>query len=214
MPLSHEPSQRQTEIVVGTVAPLRPEKNIGRLIEAFSRVVDDPRLRLVIAGDGPERPRLEQITAERGLAHRVKFLGHTSRPEEVLTEFDIFALSSDTEQIPNTVLEAMATGLPIAAVDVGDVRIMVAPENRPYIVPRDDAAGLSRSLSQLAAAPLVRLNLGVANRQQVEKYFRQEMMFQHYERLLLESGLRAETPPGAGTSSSMFPASPVDAPPL
>ena len=177
--------QSQSEIVIGTVAPLRPEKNIGRLIEAFHRVAVDPRFRLVIAGDGSERARLERLVTERGLTQRVTFLGQVARPETVLSEFDLFALSSDTEQIPNAVLEAMATGLPIASVDVGDVRIMVAPANQPYIVPRDDTAALTGALRALANAPDLRRQLGAANRHEVERRFRQELMFQHYEEILL-----------------------------
>lgn len=172
-------------IMIGTVAPLRPEKNIGRLIEAFSRIADDPRFQLIIAGDGAERSRLETLAANRGLGQRIKFLGHVSRPEELLPSFDIFALSSDTEQIPNSVLEAMAVGLPIAAVDVGDVAMMVAPQNRPYIVPRAPLEALTEALRCLAADASLRQQVGAENREKVAREFAQERMFRAYEELLL-----------------------------
>ena len=209
-----ETNRPRSEIVIGTVAPLRPEKNIGRLIEAFCRVADDPSFRLVIAGDGSERPRLEQLAAERRLDNRIKFLGHTARPEAVLPDFDIFALSSDTEQIPNTVLEAMAAGLPIAAVDVGDVPIMVAPANRPYIVPRDDPDAFAAALSQLAASPSLRHTLGCDNRARVESHFRQELMFEHYEKLLVDDrDMIRPLQIGEDGRSIISPAKPSDAAP-
>jgi glycosyltransferase involved in cell wall biosynthesis len=179
------PAAPQHDIVIGTVAPLRPEKNIARLIEAFSLVADDPRFQLIIAGDGPERRGLEQLAGARQLNHRITFLGHVSRPEEVLPGFDIFALSSDTEQIPNAMLEAMAAGLPIASVDVGDVGRMVAASNRPYIVPRDRPDALALAFRQLAADPALRQGLGAENRDRAEQHFGQDRMFQQYEELLL-----------------------------
>src|SRR5665213_3234529 len=102
------------EIVIGTVAPLRPEKNLARLIRAFARIPAGAPLRLVLAGDGPERPALEALARSQNLSKRVLFLGPVREPQRALALFDIFALSSDTEQMPMTVLEAMAMGLPIA----------------------------------------------------------------------------------------------------
>lgn len=176
------------QITIGTVAPLRPEKNIGRLIDAFCQIADDPRLRLTIAGDGSERPALEKRAAERRLQARIEFLGHVARPELVLPRFDVFALSSDTEQIPNAVLEAMAAGLPIASVDVGDVAAMVAPANRPYVVAGADCQPLAVALRQLAADGALRRRLGAENRIRAERDFAQDRMFRQYDELLLGAG--------------------------
>jgi glycosyltransferase involved in cell wall biosynthesis len=176
---------QQERVTIGTVAPLRPEKNIARLIEVFALVADDPRLALVIAGDGSERPALERLAEARGLRHRITFLGHVARPEDVLASFDIFVLSSDTEQLPNAVLEAMAARLPIAAVDVGDVAIMVAPENRQFIVARDRPDAFAKALRQLTDSRDLRQRLGSINRDWAERQFRQEQMFEQYEVLLL-----------------------------
>jgi glycosyltransferase involved in cell wall biosynthesis len=178
--------QRHTEhVVLGTVAPLRPEKNVGKLIEAFSLVANDPRFKLIIAGDGPDRTRLENLAARSGLGSRISFLGHVPHPEEVLPTFDIFGLSSDTEQIPNAVLEAMAAGLPIASVDVGDIRIMVPPSNQPYIVPREGVEALALAVRELGSDAHLRHLIGSVNRHHVEKHFGQERMFEEYEKLLL-----------------------------
>ena len=117
-----------TPPVIGTVAALRAEKNLARLLRAFA-AVDQPA-RLVIVGDGPERPALEAWRASLGLAERVEFAGHIDDPAPIYAGFDVFALSSDTEQMPLSVIEAMAAGLPVATTDVGDVRAMLAARTR------------------------------------------------------------------------------------
>src|SRR5207247_220755 len=105
--------RRPGELVLGTLAPLRPEKNLARLIRVFARIAARTPARLVICGDGSERPALQALAKDLGLAPRVAFLGNTDAAETVLKTFDVFAISSDTEQMPITVLEAMAAGLPI-----------------------------------------------------------------------------------------------------
>src|SRR5712691_6788238 len=132
--------RRPGDLVVGTVAPLRPEKNIGRLIRAVAGA-GNKRLRLVVAGEGPERAALEREAREL-LGERVLFIGSVAEPSRALRDFDIYALSSDTEQMPMTILEAMAMALPIATVAVGDVPVMIADENRSFIVQKHDEAGL------------------------------------------------------------------------
>ncbi len=166
--------------VVGTVAALRAEKNIARLVKAVARV---PDLRLVVVGDGPERPALAALADTLGVAGRVALVGHMADPATAYGHIDIFALSSDTEQMPLSVLEAMAAGLPIAATDVGDVAAMVAEENRPYIVARDDAE-LAGVLARLAANEPVRRGIGAANRAKAEKSFDQARMFADWGRLV------------------------------
>ena len=105
------------EPVIGTVAALREEKNIARLCSrAFALL---PSGRLVIVGDGPERPALEALAASLGVADRVEFAGHHQDTPAFYARFDIFALSSDTEQMPLSVIEAMASGLPVVATDGG-----------------------------------------------------------------------------------------------
>lgn len=169
------------EIIIGTVAPLRPEKNLGRLLTAFARL-DNRTTRLVIAGDGSERPTLEVMAQRLGIADRVFFLGAVREPQCALRFFDIFALSSDTEQMPMTVLEAMAAGLPIAAVEVGDVKHMVAPANRAFVVPRGETT-LATALAALVADAGRRHALGQINRAHVTAVFPFARMVEAYARL-------------------------------
>jgi glycosyltransferase involved in cell wall biosynthesis len=175
--------RRPGELVIGTVAPLRPEKNIGRLLRAFAMLEFSDPLRLVIAGEGGERVELERLARELGIADRVIFTGQVP-PERVLGTFDIFALSSDTEQMPNALLEAMAANRAIAAVDVGDVRSIVCEDNREFIVNRDDAFAFAEALTRLLHDPDKRRTLGCANRRRVVRQFSQERMFSAYSSIL------------------------------
>lgn len=179
-----ESSRGDHRVVIGTVAALRPEKNLGRLLRAFAMLPEKVRstARLDIVGDGPEKPALEALAEELGLAERVIFHGHSARPEEAHAAFDIFALSSDTEQMPISLVEAMASGLPIAAVNVGDVGDMVSGENRPLVVPTDDHA-LSNALATLIEDSDRRRHLGRANRARALDLFDERLMFQRYAQL-------------------------------
>ncbi len=176
-------SRAPGEFVVGTVAPLRAEKNIGRLLRVFARLDRSISARLIIAGDGVERPALTQLAGELGLAERVTFTGQVE-PELVLGAFDIFALSSDTEQMPNALLEAMAAGRAVAAVDVGDVKSILCEQNRRFVTPRDDDAAFAASLSHLLGDPAKRIALGRANRERVVAAFSQGQMFAAYSQVL------------------------------
>ncbi len=175
-------------VTIGTIAALRAEKNIGRLLQAFALLPADRKASLVIVGDGPERTALEAEAAALGIADRVRFTGHSAKPETALTGFDIFALSSDTEQMPISLVEAMASSLPVAAVDVGDVADMVAEENRDLIVPKE-AAALARALEELAGDMERRRHLGRANRERALSMFDEELMAQRY-RELFDKALR------------------------
>ncbi len=161
--------------VIGTVATLRAEKRIDRLIAAVRRL---PEARLLVIGDGPERAALESAAADLGA--RVRFAGHVAEPAALLRGLDLFALSSDTEQMPLSVLEAMAAGLPVVATDVGDVRAVLAPEQAPYVVGRE-AAALADAARMLLADAALRARLGAANRARVAEVFDQAAMVRAWE---------------------------------
>jgi glycosyltransferase involved in cell wall biosynthesis len=164
--------------VVGTVAALRAEKNLARLLEAVAPLA----ARLLVVGDGPERAMLEARAAALGMAERVEFAGHQADPARFYARMDVFALSSDTEQMPMSVLEAMAAGLPVAATAVGDVAAMLAPENGAFIVPLG-AAPLSGALAGLLGDAGLRARLGAANRAKAERDYADATMFARYAAL-------------------------------
>lgn len=170
--------------VIGTVAALRPEKNISRLLRGFALLLRNIQARLVVVGSGSELSSLQALAGSLGIASHVSFTGHMTATAGVYQEFDIFALSSDTEQMPISLLEAMASGLPVAATQVGDVAEMLAEPNRRFVVPRDDAA-LAAALQVLSADAGLRTVLGAANRARAEAEYGQDKMFGAYGALLL-----------------------------
>jgi glycosyltransferase involved in cell wall biosynthesis len=165
--------------IIGAVSGLRPEKNFARLLRAFCIANRRVPARLALVGDGPERAALKRLAAELGIAERVYFAGHVVAPASFYGVFDLFAVSSDTEQMPIAVIEAMAAGLAVAGTDVGDVHTMLARENASLICPRDDAA-LAESLLMLLSDPDLRRTIGAANRAKAVRDFDQETMFQAY----------------------------------
>jgi glycosyltransferase involved in cell wall biosynthesis len=140
---------------------LRSEKNPLRLLRALASL--KARALLLLIGDGPERAAVEAEAARLGLGSSVGFLGHRTDSRGIIGQCDLLALSSDTEQMPLVVLEAMEAGLPVVATDVGDIREMLAEENRAYVVPADVAA-FGAALAALVDSPDLRTRIGAANR--------------------------------------------------
>jgi glycosyltransferase involved in cell wall biosynthesis len=163
-PAAHRPRRP----VIGCVAALRPEKNLARLIRACAIARATHAFDLVILGDGPERAALQACADAAGIA--VDFLGARADPAPIYRDFTVFALSSDTEQMPLSVMEAMASGLPVVTTDVGDIAAMVAPDNRRFIVQRDDQA-MASALTALLGTPDQAAMIGRANRTQAEATF-------------------------------------------
>jgi len=177
------------EPVIGSITGLRGEKNLTRLLHAFRQVVDATPARLIIAGDGPERSTLQALATELGLAERVQFTGHLDDPAPLYRSIDVFALSSDTEQMPLSVLEAMAASTPVAATDVGDIAAMVAAENRPFITPLD-ATALATAITSLVRDRAMRQRIGTANHAKAVAEFAQAGMIAAW-RALFDSGALA-----------------------
>jgi len=177
--------ERGDPVVIGTVAELRPEKNLSRLLHIFSQVRISLPARLIIAGDGPDRRELENLVSKLGLGLHVDFVGHVTQPETVLAKLDIFAITSNTEQMPLSVLEAMAHGLPVLGVDIGDVKLMVSPANRPFIVPPMQGF-LVTALTDLMRSPEQRLRIGAENERWALFQHDQGIMFRRYEALWQE----------------------------
>ncbi|MEM8799642.1 MAG: glycosyltransferase [Pseudomonadota bacterium] len=159
---------REDHIIVGTVAPLRPEKNIGRMILAIRALRDrDVPISLVVAGDGPEKDHLKAVAKQLEVEAHVHFAGYVTDIEKAYGCFDIYVITSDTEQLPNAVLQAMANELPICGLGVGDVPHMVSEENRPFIAPQGDDDGFIRRLWRLSGDVGARRSIGAKNKDKV-----------------------------------------------
>ena len=180
--------------LIGTVAKLRPEKNLARVLRAVAVLQGQSvACRLVVIGDGPERPALERLAVELGIADTTHFAGHVPDPAAAYRAMDVFVLSSDTEQMPFSVLEAMASGLAVASTDVGDVRAMLPAEQDPYVVGLDDAM-LASALRPLLEDSGLRAELGAMNRGKAVRDYDQETMFQAYARLIEGRSVHAGQP--------------------
>jgi len=175
--------RRPGERLFGTLCGLRPEKNLVRLLRIAAMLPDDPPWRLIVGGDGAERPALEIQACGLGLSERVVFTGSIARPGALLGALDVFVLTSDTEQMPLSVLEAMALGLPVLATDVGDLPHMLPAESRDgCIFARAEEAAFAGRLAALLASPDERRRLGALNRAKTAD-FALEAMIDRYDRL-------------------------------
>jgi glycosyltransferase involved in cell wall biosynthesis len=173
--------KRPGELWLGTLAGLRAVKNLPRLVRAFAPLPE--QWQLVILGEGPERNAIRAEAVRLGVGHRVHLPGHVPHPDKVMGLFDLFALSSDSEQFPISVVEAMASGLAAVAPRVGDVEAMVAGENRRFLVPPGDEAALSEALAALAKDGPLRAAIGAANRARAEADYDEARMFSAYRNL-------------------------------
>ncbi|MEP6785278.1 MAG: glycosyltransferase family 4 protein [Sphingomonadales bacterium] len=171
------------EIVIGTVAGLRSVKNIPRLVRAVLSILGT---RLVVVGEGPERDAIAATAAALGVANRLILTGFLPDPHRYMGLFDIFALSSDSEQFPIALVEAMAAGLPVVSTRVGDVPVMLPPEQQPFITACDDYA-LAGALRQLVADASLRKRLGTVNQVLATKEYDQSAMVDAYRRLYSEA---------------------------
>ncbi|MXO58347.1 glycosyltransferase [Altererythrobacter salegens] len=172
--------KRKGELWAGTLAGLRKVKNLPAMVRAFAGLPEE--WQLVIAGEGPERGAIEEEARRLGIEDRVHLPGFTDAAS-LAPLFDIFVLSSQSEQFPISVLEAMAAGVPVAAPAVGDVSGMVAKENLPFIVAPEDEAALGAAMVALAADPVLRTKVGMANRAKAREEYEEAKMVERYKAL-------------------------------
>jgi glycosyltransferase involved in cell wall biosynthesis len=188
--------RRLGEVVIGTAAGLRPVKNLPRLVRALA-AMSDGKARLVIVGEGPESERIATQARISGVAARLLMPGFLPDPPRWIGLFDIFALSSESEQFPISLVEAMAAGLPVAATAVGDIPSIVAEDNKPLIVAAEDEAAFTAALDSLAAQPHLRRAIGAANREKAAALYDEKDMIAAYARLYGEAIGRPEAFAGA-----------------
>ena len=167
-----------------TVARLSPEKDLATLLRAMALLKDTaPDLRLEIAGEGPCRDELDALSTELSLDDRVTLLGRISDVAGLLTRARMFALSSLTEGVSLTLLEAMGRGLPVVATSVGGNTEVVADGVTGLLVPPSRPDLLAAALSSLAADPHRATEMGRAGRRRVEERFDLGRTIAEYERL-------------------------------
>ena len=168
--------------VVGAVARLSAFKNFPLLLRAAKRLLDarEP-VCFVLAGDGPDRPMLEKMAAELGIARDVHFLGWRKDVSRVLSGFDVFVLSSSSEGFGLSMMEAMATGLPIVATDVDGPRVLVEHGETGLLVPSGDAGRMAEAIRSLVHDKDRARRFGQAGRARTERDFTEDRLIESVE---------------------------------
>jgi glycosyltransferase involved in cell wall biosynthesis len=189
------PSREELRSELGLTGPtlacagrLGPQKALDVALEALAAV---PGVSLVVAGDGPERAKLERLAAELGVAERVRFLGSLSRRAvlELFRAADAALLSSTWENLPHAVLEALAVGTPVIATAVGGVPEVVRDGENGLLSPAGDPAALAAAISRFFGDAELRRRLEEAASASVAAHT-EESVFARLE-AVLEAATRA-----------------------
>ena len=167
-----------THATLGTVGGLRGEKDHSCLLRALAQLPASVTLRIVGGGALAEPLRAEANAL--GVAPRVDFLGPVADTAPSYRTFDLFVLSSRTEQMPIAMLEAMASGLPVVATDVGDVRVMLPAAASACVVPKEDPVALAAALQPLLADAALRARLGADNRAVAEQRYELSTCYERF----------------------------------
>jgi glycosyltransferase involved in cell wall biosynthesis len=187
--------QRKVPRIIA-VGRLKAPKDFLTLVRAASRLPEGAET--LIVGEGPDRPRLEQEINALGVTERVRLLGERYDVPKLLADADVFVLSSASEGMPVSVLEAMAAGLPVVSSRVGGVPELVVDGETGILVRPGDASALAAALSGLIADPAKRRSLGAAGRARAEERFDLEPFrrahVELYSRELARRGLPVPAP--------------------
>jgi glycosyltransferase involved in cell wall biosynthesis len=160
--------------VIVMVARFARQKNHSMLLQALSGIREE--WKLLFVGDGPLRAGVEQEVRDLNLQGRVEFRGECSGVERVLAEAGIYALATNWEGFPLSILEGMRAGLPVIASDVGGVNEAVAHSETGFLVPPGDMHALRERLTELICQPGLRAQMGAAGRRRYEAEFNADHM--------------------------------------
>ena len=197
--------RRSKELVIGSVTRMQEVKDPLTLARAFVKLVSDGRAgtaRLAMIGDGPLLPQVAEILRSAGLEERAWLPGRRDDVAELLQGFDVFSLSSRVEGISNTILEAMATGLPVVATRVGGNAELVEEGVTGTLVPPGSPDALADALATYADNPETRRERGRAARARVEREFTMAAMVSRYVEVYDDLLSRAPQRVAEGTSTS------------
>ncbi|MEM9145168.1 MAG: glycosyltransferase [Pseudomonadota bacterium] len=141
-------------LIVG-IGRLHEQKNFPALIDAFAPLAQDSRARLVILGEGPERPALAAMVADLGLGDAVDLPGFAKNPHALLARASLFVLSSRHEGLPTVLIEAMAAGCPVVATDCPTGPAEILQDGAlGRLVPVDDVGALRLAMRETLATPV------------------------------------------------------------
>ena len=178
-------TRKPGQIFIGAVAGLRPVKDLPMLVRAAAGL--NTRFKLVVVGDGPERQNILDAAEAMAIEDNLVLPGFLPEPHRYMGLFDIFALSSKSEQAPISVIEAMAAGLPVVAPQVGDIPAMVGERNRHYLAPERTEVLLRDRIDLLAKHPEERALVGRENRARARAFYDEAEMIAAYAKLYGEA---------------------------
>ena len=171
----------ESSFIIGIVARLSVEKDHATLIKAFKLVFEQKgNVDLFIVGDGSVRQSLEVLVSELNIKSNVKFLGFRDDIPQVLHMFDVFVLSSLTEGVSLTLLEAMAASKPIVATNVGGNSEVVIDMETGLLVPSKDPQSMADAILKILSDKEMSERMGKAGRKRVEEVFNLERMVDAY----------------------------------
>jgi sugar transferase (PEP-CTERM/EpsH1 system associated) len=183
------PAERFVIGSVGRLVPIKDHLTLLRAVEVVLRRRKDVHVLLV--GDGPERAKLQEyVAASRELTGHVTFFGASGRIPELMNAMHVFVLPSICEGMSNTVLEAMATGLPLVVSRTGGNPELVVEGSTGFLFPPGDVQALAQHLVMLAESPDLRRSFGEAARLCAVKKFSLERMIRSYRDLYFELAAR------------------------
>lgn len=182
--IRNELGYSDNDIVIAIVARLAQVKNHELLIDAFNIVAQNQyRAKLLIIGDGPLRDQLEEKTSQYGLNEKIKFLGDRDDVERILPAADISTLSSLSEGISLTVLEAMSCGLPVVATSVGGNPSIISDRENGFLIKSGDLDNYVEALNKLIDSAELRITMGIKARKNVIDNWSLKIMVNKYEEL-------------------------------
>lgn len=177
----------ERHVLVGNVGNFRPMKRQDLLIDAFARLLPDcPELRLVLVGDGDLRPEIERQVDQLGLDDRVVLAGTIADMPPLYDALDLFVQASNSEGLPNVLLEASAAGLPIVATAAGGSGELVRDGETGLLVPVDDLDALTSAMRVAVSDARLRLRLGSAARDLVGRDYGMDRFLSEYAGLYRE----------------------------
>lgn len=173
-------------LLLGAVGGLRPIKDHATLIQAFALLDAPTDCLLVLAGDGPLRADLRAQCAELGIADRVRFLGHVDDTTSLYPALDLLLFSSQSEQMPITALEAMASSLPIVATRVGDLPRMLPKASVALLAPPKNPNALATVIQPFLTSQDLRESTGLANLTHCRTTYSEATMIEAWHKLLTD----------------------------
>ncbi|MDQ7014931.1 MAG: glycosyltransferase [Gammaproteobacteria bacterium] len=177
---SKDPDYRHLAIV----ARLVPVKNHDLLIRSFAQACQlQNNIKLDILGDGPLRDELQQLSNSLGMGDKIKFWGEVPNARALMTSFDAFVLSSLSEGLSISILEALAAGLPVIATDVGGNGTLIHHQKNGLLVPSEDQQQLATSINRVLADEDLRTKMGQESLKIVTEGFSNQTMVDHYQQI-------------------------------